>query len=119
MLKNLKYTAYGTEYLLTFRRGQYSHNNSLAIQMMYWDDEFKCEMPWSMLTVCLDGSHFPAQNTEYCAYVDTNNNNYDLVDMLMKKGVMKETPYSQWSGYCVYPCFEFNKDWVDTLPKIS
>ena len=70
----------------------------------YWE-------PFSTLTewVC------PVFTSERCAYIDTNNNPEELITKLVDMGVMSKTGYAVQSGYCTYPEYEFDSEWLESL----
>ena len=113
MANTFKFTWYGTEYKISFRKGQYSNNKTLALQAMCYDEEMQGEVPFGMLTINL----YNPPKEENCAYVGDNNVG-NLVDVLVEAGLAEQLPNFQWSGFCMYPCYKFDKQWLDTLPAI-
>lgn len=45
-----------------------------------------------------------------CAYIDLNNCPY--AEQLLKEGIAKDTGFTKRSGYCTYPLWEFNEDFL-------
>lgn len=76
----------------------------LAIQLYYHDKDVDITYPYAMLTLSF-GEFIGMKN---CAYIDTNNCSY--ADFLLKKGVAKDTGFTMRSGFCEYPlwCFDEN-----------
>lgn len=108
----MKYSSiYGGNYELSFMRGEYQNNKSLAIQIMCQEEGEDFIEPFATLTVNLQNP--PSEKN--CAYVDTNNCPMDLIQMLEDAGYMTETDEVQFSGYCVYPLYRFNQSWLDLL----
>ena len=77
----------------------YTSNGSLAVQMLSGDDnEF-----YDVITVNL-GSFL---QTEQLAFVD-DNNLPGIGQWLESNGIATPTGYSQRSGFCNYPLYEFH-----------
>lgn len=49
---------------------------------------------------------------EFCAFIDTNNLPDSIIDQLIRKNFGKLTGKYGFSGFCIYPEFEFNKQVV-------
>lgn len=98
---NLK--AWGGDHKISFRINSYAANDNLAVEMFCWDDEYP--EPWSILTVNLDEKCEPN-----CAFIDINNNGSHIVDWLIENNLGKPTGRLGYSGFCVYPEFEFDMD---------
>ena len=111
----MKYNSYGTEYELSFRKGHYQNNNTLAVQIMSKEASEDWYEPFCMLTVNLPTTKSLAENR---AYVDTNNCPSDLVQLLEEQGVMKRTLITAPSGYCIYPLYEFSQEWLNKLSSM-
>ena len=110
--ENFKMKVYDTEYEFSFARYAYN-DDSLAIQVLCKDleEENPYWEPFSTLTewVC------PVFTSERCAYIDTNNNPEELITKLVDMGVMSKTGYAVQSGYCTYPEYEFDSEWLESL----
>lgn len=104
-MARLNLDAWGQTHQITFEIHKYAENDNLAIQMMCWDEEWP--EPWSMLTVNLSKKCKPN-----CAFIDINNNGGAIVDWLIANNLGKETERIGFSGFCVYPEFEFDMDEV-------
>ena len=103
-MARLKLNAWGAEHEITFELHKYAENDNLAIEMMCWDEEEFPE-PWSMLTVNLSVKCKPN-----CAYIDTNNNGYTIIEWLIENKLGNITGVLGFSGFCTYPEFEFDMD---------
>lgn len=102
-------TAYG-QYQLSFTKSTYRVDNTLAIEGLYRDAEFDCDMPFATLTVNLGDKNLKPNQ----AYVDTNNT-HDLITLLEKVGVAERTDYCRVSGFCLYPLYEFDEKWLESI----
>lgn len=118
MLHILYPSPYGGEtYDLTFAKayyanakGNYVSNRSLAIEVLYHDEEYDCDMPFARLTVNLNDKNLKPNQ----AYVDTNNTG-NLIDYLEAEGVAKFAGVCKPSGYCLYPLYEFDELFLKTI----
>lgn len=111
MTTEMKYTSYGVNYILEFKKAKYQNNGSLAIQIMCRCEGEDFLEPFARLTVNLA---VPPMH-EDCAYIDTNNVPMDLIQMLIDEGIMTPTGLDQISGYCIYPECKFNHGWLEEL----
>ena len=111
----MKYESWGKTYELSFRKGHYQNNSRLAIQVMCKEEGEDWYEPFCTLTVNLEDS---IQIQDNRAYIDTNNCPKDLIQSLEEQGVMTKTRIAQQSGYCVYPLYEFNQEWLNKLSDI-
>lgn len=99
MGKEIMLKRYGKNQLLEVFPTFYASNRSLAI-VLYDRNEGEQD---SILTVCLDDA--PGLNK---AYIDVNNQGYDVLGQLVSCGLGKPTGRTRRSGYATYPEFEFN-----------
>ena len=111
----MEYDSYGTEYELSFRKGHYQDNNTLAVQIMCKEKNEDWYAPFCMLTVNLPTTKSLPDNR---AYIDVNNCPKDLIQSLEEQGVIKKTLVSAPSGFCIYPLYEFSQEWLDKLSDI-
>ena len=102
-MARLNYYSWGKTNEITFEIHEYANNGNLAIQMICWDEGFP--EPYSMLTVNLDKKCRPN-----CAFIDINNNGYDIINWLVVNNLGRVTGSIRTSGWCTYPEFEFNMD---------
>ena len=84
----------------------YQDNGRLALMLV--DAEYG-EM-YSVATVNISDENIA---NERCAFLDTNNNGDTITDWLEKHGFGKWTGRFGFSGFCIYPEFEFNQDIID------
>lgn len=105
IMARLNLNAWGSDHKITFEIHKYAENDNLAIQMLCWDEEWA--EPWSMLTVNLSKKCKPN-----CAFIDINNNGDAIIDWLISNNLGKPTDRLGFSGFCVYPEFEFDMDEV-------
>lgn len=111
MTTEMKYTSYGVNYILEFKRCTYQNNGALAIQVMCRCEGDEFLEPFCRLTVNLA---VPPTDKE-CSYIDTNNVPYDLIEKLVDEHIIEFTGVEQMSGYCTYPEARFNHDWLESL----
>lgn len=48
-----------------------------------------------------------------CSYIDTNNCSF--AEQLLKQGIAKDTGLTKHSGYCIYPLWQFDTDFLKTV----
>ena len=110
--KKFRMKVYDTNYEFSFERYMYS-DDSLAIQVLCKDleEENPYWEPFSTLTVWV----CPVFTTDRCAYIDTNNNPKELITKLEDMGIMSKTGYTTHSGYCDYPEYEFDAEWLESI----
>ena len=75
-------------------------------------DDWSCGYaePWNTLTVNLD-SACPRD----CAYIDTNNNDEDILAWIARHGLATPTGRYGSSGYCRYPEYRFRPETLQEL----
>lgn len=95
------YVKYGRSNTMYVEMAKYGENGNLAIQLYCNDDGYM--EPWSTMTTNLSVK-LPAD----CAYIDTNNNGYEIVDWIIKNEFGVPTGEVRQSGYCVYPLVKFD-----------
>lgn len=93
---------YGTIHPIQLEVATYSEGN-LAITMTTWESGEPA--PWNVLTVNLDGTR-----EKDCAFIDTNNNDNDILMWIIRHGLGVPTGRIQRSGYCLYPEFHFRPE---------
>ena len=106
-----KYTftsSWGKKYTIIFVKGQYSSNNTLAIQMICVDSK-GMEEPFATLTVNIEDSDVYATKADR-AFIDTNNLGSGVTEWLEKNGIAKDTGIIGFSGYCTYPMYKFTEE---------
>ena len=108
MSKSYKLEKYGDTYEIQLRKSEYMNNGTLALIMVYYDEEYEEWEVWSDLTVNIDDSEIMASETK--AFVDTNNNGNDIIPWLEENGLGHSTGLVGFSGWCTYPLFEFDKE---------
>lgn len=82
-----------------FLASKYRNNNRLAV-LLVLDDVNDI-----VITVNLDCAL--SSEDETLAFIDTNNNK-DIENLLLLKGVAMPTGHYGFSGYCCYPEYRFN-----------
>lgn len=105
---SLPFRLYSMDYQITLKINKYYDGGGLAIEMLYYDDEFQSYMPFGMLTVNIDSVKCEPD----CAFVDTNNNGRDIVGWIVENELGEITNKTAKSGYCIYPEVRFNLDKV-------
>ena len=112
-MKVYDYNAYGNNYKAFLEKGNYTSNGTLAIQMYVEEEGFA--MPWAMLTVNLTDKGA----TKDKAYIDTNNLGIEILEWLEVNGIATNTGKIGFSGFCVYPLYQFNKEVLDTMETMK
>ena len=72
-------------------------------------EDFEAGESFAMLTVSF-GEFISIKNA---AYIDTNN--CPFADQLLKYGIAKKTGFTKNSGYCSYPLWIFNEDFLKEI----
>ena len=72
-------------------------------------EDFEAGESFAMLTVSF-GEFISIKNA---AYIDTNN--CPFADQLLKYGIAKKTDFTKESGYCSYPLWVFNEDFLKEI----
>ena len=78
------------------------------------------------LAVCLeteDGEEYNVLTVSFgefigvknCAYIDANNNDAETIKAFIDAGYMKDIGYTKHSGFCVYPLYLFNEDFLKAI----
>lgn len=93
--------AWGEDHKISFHLANYNSNGNLYVGMICHDEEES--EPWEDLTVNLDDKLAPN-----CAYIDTNNNGKEIIQWLTANNLGHLTGDYGFSGFCMYPEFEFN-----------
>ena len=106
-------SVYGGKYKVCFEKAAYVVNGRLAVKMMYLDDEFGCELPFANATVNIDDDA-PFADWTRDAYLDQNNVP-NIMDFLIEIGAGEFTGEFGVSGFCYYPLFRFNEDFLAAL----
>lgn len=102
-MKTLTLNAHGAEYQISFHLANYATTGNLYVGMIVHYDEETDD--WSDLTVNLDEKLKPNHS-----YIDTNNNGNEIMNWLINNNLGRYTYGMGFSGFCVYPEFEFNID---------
>ena len=99
--ERLTLNAWGKNHKISFHLANYAENNNLYVGMICYDDGYPEH--WGDLTVNLSVT---LDNNK--AYIDTNNNGNNIVDWLIKNNLGEFTGDYGFSGFCMYPEFQFN-----------
>lgn len=105
---------------LEFKLGFYSQYDYLDREGMgiairaYKDNE-----PYAIITVNVPNALGICEtiSIKNCAYVDTNN--FPFVTELIEKGIAVDTGFKRHSGFCEYPLYQFDEEWLKSLQPIS
>lgn len=90
-----------------FRFGRYMANDSLYVEMCYFNEEDKQWEPYATLTVCLP-DEMPADLWN-CAFLNTNGEVDSTIAMwLISNGFARKTGDVGVSGFCTFPEFRFD-----------
>lgn len=83
-------------------KSTYQNNDSLYVGLKDADGEFYADV-----TVNLPNSGTLPSN---CAFVDTNNLSWEIVETLINDGIAKPINQSACSGFCRYYAYMFNTE---------
>ena len=104
-MNTLTLTRWGKEHPMTFEVHKYADNGNLYIGLITHEEGYP--EPWQNLTVNLG-----VKCKENCAFIDINNNGYEILDWLVDNNLGRILPREKISGFCVYPEFEFNMEMI-------
>ena len=107
----IEFSFLGTTHTARFWRSEYANNGSLYVGVITYDEEYEEWEPWSDLTVNLPGM-CPDENE---AFLDTNNCAPDIIRTLEKAKLIKNTGITRQSGFCIYPLYEFTKEFFEGM----
>ena len=93
----------GEEVQLKF--GEYSCNNRIALDFIDSAGYLYTRVTTNLVNEVL--------SNENCAFIDTNNNGEEVAEWLSQSDLGKFTGALGFSGYCIYPEFEFKKEVVE------
>ena len=102
-MKTFDLEKYGTIHKIQLSVTAYCDGGGLAVVMTDWESG-EAE-PWNVLTVNMD-SACPRD----CAYIDTNNNDEDILAWIVRHGLAAPTGRYGYSGYCRYPEYRFRPE---------
>lgn len=94
----------GEEYKVVPKLNMYANNNNLYVGLDYYDSEYECWVPFCDITVNVQNLPFLE------SAIDTNNNGAGVLKFLLDNGFGVLTDKVQFSGYCAFPVFCFNKE---------
>ena len=100
-MKMLTMHAWGTDHQMTFEIDNYTQNGNLYVGLLSHDDGYPA--PWQNLTINLG-----VKCKKNCAFIDTNNNGFEIIDWLVINNIGFLTGNVKRSGFCMYPEFEFD-----------
>ena len=100
---SIKLKSWGTEHNIRFLLSSYEYGGGLAI-IMECDDG-----PYGVLTVNLED--YPTSGNR--AFVDTNNLSDAILDWIEQNNLGQPTGRQGFSGYCIYPEYEFNLEEIN------
>ena len=107
-------SSYGGKETVFFAKGSYAFTRGLALRLYSVEDEFI--EPYCSLTVCLPSEQ---PENDCSAFIDTNNCGEQITGWLEGIGAGKVTGKTRKSGFCTYPQFQFDKNFIDQLPYIE
>lgn len=81
----------------------------LGIQLYSYDEEYGFREPYATLTQNF-GEFLSARD---CAYIDTNNCSF--ARQLLAMGFCEETGFTKQSGFCTYPLWKFDRDFLKEI----
>lgn len=104
---SIKLKKYNKNYDITFKLDRYASGGGLAILMEA--NSRLGPMPYAVLTVNLED--YPTYGNR--AYVDTNNLGDEILQWIEDNNLGQPTGEIGYSGFCVYPEYEFNLDEIN------
>ena len=114
-MKPIKFMSqWGTEYDVTFVKKTYANNQRLYVGCLYEDKEYGGYEPYCDVTVNLPDQSLPQGNY---AFLDTNNGDSKLFELMQKKGWIKNTGFIGCSGFCRYPIVRFSDKFIEMIPE--
>ena len=105
---------FGNKYNITLKISSYEEGGSLDIAMLYYDIDFKTDMPYGVLTVNLCQELEPD-----CAFVDTNNCGENIMRFIEDNKIGVPTGKTARSGFCTYPEVKFNLERIREIENES
>lgn len=113
-LKPIKFKSqWGTEYNIIFIKSNYANNGRLYVGCYFDNEEYGGYEPYCDVTVNLSNS-LPKGNY---GFLDTNNGDTKLFDLMFKKGYMKKVnSLIGSSGFCTYPVVKFSDEFLEMIP---
>ena len=103
-MKTYELTDWGKKYKVTVEKATYAENGNLALKMRGFDKKYGLWEPFATLTVNLS-KKLPANR----AYVDTNNCPW-AEEFIEENGLGEFCGSFGFSGYCMYPLYEFDME---------
>ena len=94
-------------YVVTDFMGSEQHNIGLNL---YCEGEDGLE-PYATLTTSF-GEFIGQKN---CAYIDTNNCTF--ANQLLEQGIAINTGFTKHSGFCIYPLWKFDEEFLKSINK--
>ena len=104
---------WGKEYKIVFYKDKYLDNNRLYIGCMCEDEEYGGYEPYCNVTVNL-AQRMPEGNF---GFLDTNNGEPNLFDLMFDKGWMEDTGNFGMSGFCIYPLVKFSNEFLEMIER--
>jgi len=95
---------YGGTYTVSPWINMYANDNNLYLGLNCKDESGEFWEPFGDVTVNI------AKLPYLYSAIDTNNNGDSIVQFLEENGFGTLTPFTQPSGFCVFPVFLFNED---------
>lgn len=103
---------WGDEYNIYFYKDNYADNGRLFIGCMCEDEEYGGFEPYCDVTVNLPYYSTPDGNY---GYLDTNNGDRSLFQMMKEKGWIEHTKIFGVSGFCEYPLVKFTDEFMEMI----
>lgn len=102
-MKTLTLNKWGSNHQMTFELNRYADNGNLYVGLIANENGYP--EPWQNLTVNLG-----VKCEENYAFIDTNNNGWEIIDWLLRNRLGLLTGIEMRSGWCSYPEFHFFPD---------
>ena len=102
---------WGNEYKIVFRKNNYHNNNRLYVGCMCENEEYGGYELYCDVTVNL-AQNMPDGNY---GFLDTNNGDPKLFDMMFEKGWIEDIERIGFSGFCTYPLVKFSDEFIKMI----
>lgn len=102
---------WGDEVKVVFYKDNYYDNDRIFIGCMCEDEEYGGYEPYCDVTVNL-AQNMPDGNY---GFLDTNNGDPMLFNMMFEKGYIEDTGRIGFSGFCIYPLVKFSDEFIKMI----
>lgn len=112
-MKPIKFKSqWGKVYNIIFCKSRYANNKRLYIGCLC-EEEYGEYEPYCDVTVNL-AQRIPDGNY---GFLDTNNADPMLLNLMYAKGWIEDTEMSGFSGFCIYPLVKFTDEFLEMIQE--